>query len=163
MDRPSADAFLDAFGGRFYVPMSQPIVGWLPFGWGAYDGEPESLGLVVTLGPRRERCVVTTGVRPQSTTAIVHDLLFRRPEQSFRFPLTVERAKTRIAVQGRERVFTSYAYRGEAVATATVRDLYVTVQARSRHLAGLKLGLILPDALRDMLDSHPPTHTSQGS
>jgi hypothetical protein len=160
VDRPSADAFLDAFGGRFYVPVSQPIAGWLPFGWRAYDGEPESLGLVLTLGPRRERCVVRTGVRPESTTAIVHDLLFRRPEQSFRFPLTVERAKTRITVQGRERVFTSYSYRGEAVATAAVRDLYVTVQARSKDLAGLQLGLIEPGRLRDMLDSDVPTRTA---
>jgi hypothetical protein len=160
VDRPSADAFLDAFGGRFYVPVSQPIVGWLPFGWRAHDGEPESLGLVLSLGARRERCVVRTGVRPDSPLSIVHDLLFRRPEEPFRFPLTIERAKARIAVQGRERVFTSYCYRGETVATAAVRELHVTVQARTRLLAGLQLGLIEPGRLRDMLDSDAATDTA---
>jgi hypothetical protein len=160
VDRPSADAFLDAFGGRFYVPVSQPIAGWLPFGWRAHDGEAESLAFSLSLGPRRKRCVVRTGVRPERHWAIVHDLLFRRPEQSFRFPLTIERAKTRIPVQGRERVFTSYSYGGEMVATAAVRDLYVTVQAGSRDLAGLQLGLIEPHRLCHMLGSGAPTDTA---
>jgi hypothetical protein len=43
---------------------------------------------------------------------------------------------------------------------AAVRDLYVTVQARSKDLAGLQLGLIEPGRLRDMLDSDVPTHTA---
>ena len=70
MERPSADAFLEAFDGRFYVPVSEPIAGWMPFGWGAYDGEPESLGLALTLGPRKHRCVMRTGVRPDSARTV---------------------------------------------------------------------------------------------
>jgi hypothetical protein len=69
----------------------------------------------------------------------------------------VERGKTPIAVRGRERVFTSYSYRAETVATAAVRGLYVTVQCQSRLLAGLQLGLLEPDRLREMLHSGPPT------
>jgi hypothetical protein len=157
VDRPSADAFLDAFDGRFYAPVSHPIAGWLPFGWSAHDGQAESLALVLTLGSRRERCVVRTGLRPENPRMTVHALLFRRPDEPFRFPLTVERGKTRIAVQGRERVFTSYSYRAETVATAAVRGLYVTVQCQSRLLANLQLGLLDPDRLRDMLNTGPPT------
>jgi hypothetical protein len=155
VERPSADAFLEAFDGRFYVPVSQPIAGWVPFGWRADDGEPESLGLALTLGPKKRRCVVRTGVRPDSPRTIVHDLLFRAPMQDFRFPLTVERERARIVVEGRERVFTAYTYRGDTVATASVRGLSVTVQIRASLLPGLELGLIDPQQLREMLHAPP--------
>ncbi len=155
MERPSADAFLEAFDGRFYVPVSEPIAGWMPFGWGAYDGKPESLGLALTLGPRKRRCVMRTGVRPDSARTIVHDLLFRAPAQDFRFPLTVERERARIVVEGRERVFTAYTYRGDTVATASVRGLSVTVQIRTSLLPGLELGLIDPEQLHEMLQTQP--------
>ena len=155
MDRPSADAFLEAFDGRFYVPVSEPIAGWMPFGWAAYDGEPESLGLALTLGPKKRRCVVRTGVRPDSARTIVHDLLFRAPTQDFRFPLTVERKRARIVVEGRERVFTAYTYSGDTVATASVRGLSVTVQIRTSLLPALELGLIEPEQLREILQTQP--------
>lgn len=151
MDRPSADAFLEAFDGAFYGPVSAPIVGVMHAGWGAYDGRPSSLDLVVSLGPRNERVAIRTALWPLSTTKIVNDLLFRDPTRPFRFPILVERGNTRIAVDSRERVFTTYRYRQHVVATASIGSLSVALGSRARVLRSLRLGLLEPDHFRRLM------------
>jgi hypothetical protein len=153
VERASADEYLEAFGGRFYGPVAPPVVGSMHSDWGAYDGTPSSLGLVtsVAVGKRRERLVIRNSVFAESTTTFVHSLLFRDPTRPFRFPLLVERGRTRIPVDGRERVFTTYQYRGHAVATAEVRGLAVTVGCRVRLLAAVQLGTLEPEQLRQLI------------
>jgi hypothetical protein len=153
LERPSADAYLEAFGGRFYSVVAPPVVEAMHADWGTYDGTPSSLGLMVALAMRgrHERLAVRNRVSPESATAIVHDLLFRDPTRPFQFPLLVERGRTRIPVDGRERVFTTYTYRGHAIATADVRGLTVTVGCRSRLLPTLRLGTLEPEQLKQLI------------
>jgi hypothetical protein len=101
MERPSVDEFLDSFGGRFYGPLSPPIVDVMPSGWGAHDGRPSDLG--------------------------------------------------------RERVFTTYGYRGHAVATADIRDTSVTISCRASVLPELRLGVLEPEQVRE-LDRNADLH-----
>jgi hypothetical protein len=152
MDEPSLDDFLEVFGGRFYVPVSRPIVGWAVTGWHHYEGEPESLSLSLSLGPRPARVLMSASIDKVSPKDIVHDLIFAtNPHQPFRFPLTVEREKIRIAVDGRPRAFTGYRFRGHTAATVRIRDAYVTAQCRTRLLTGLRFEALEPDRLRQML------------
>lgn len=153
MERPSADAYLEAFGGRFYSPVSAPIVGSMSANWGVYDGAPSSLGLVLRLavGRQHERFTVRNGLASDSSTAIVHELLFRDPTRPFRFPILIERGRTRIPVDGRERAFTTYTYRDNVIATADVRGLAVTVGCRSRLLPAVRLGALEPEQLRQLM------------
>jgi hypothetical protein len=150
VDKPSADAFLDVFNDRFYAPSSPSIVGAMEFGWTGHDDRPDSLALLVSVGPKRERVVIRNGVSPEREMAIVHQLLFRDPTRPYRFPIVIERDKTRITLDGRERVFTSYSYRGQTVATAAVRGLTVTVECTTRLVQTLRLGPLEPDRFRQL-------------
>jgi hypothetical protein len=152
MIEPSPEDFLKVFGGRFYVPVSRPIVGWAVTGWHHYDGEPESLSLRLSLGPRRDPVSMSASIDKLSPKSVVHELLFATsPHRPFRFPLTVEREMMRIAVDGRPRVFTGYHFNGHTAATARIRDVYVTAQCRTRLLTGLSLGVLEPDRLRGLV------------
>jgi hypothetical protein len=153
VERPSADEYMEAFDGRFYGPTSPPAIGWMHSDWGAYDGEPSSLGLVTSLavGKQHESLVVRNSLSPESTTGIVHQLLFRDPTRPFRFPLLVEKGRARIPVDGRERVFTAYSHRGHTVAAADVRGVAITVTCRSRVLPAVRLARLELEQLRQMM------------
>jgi hypothetical protein len=144
---------MEAFDGRFYGPASPPVIASMHSDWGAYDGEPSSLGLVtsVAVGKRHERLLVRNSLSPESATGIVHQLLFRDPTRPFRFPLLVEKGRTRIPVDGRQRVFTAYSYRGHTVATADVRGLAITVSCRSRVLPAIRLARLELEQLEQMM------------
>jgi hypothetical protein len=151
VERPSADAFLEAFDGRFFGPVSPPIVGSLHSDWGAHDGQPSSLTLLLSVGHPAERVAVTNALWPTSARTIVHDLLFRDVIRPFHFPVVVERGKTRISVDGRERVFTTFNYRDDLVATAAIRGLHVAVRCGRRAVHKLQLGVQEPEQFRTLV------------
>jgi len=148
VQKPSADAFLEAFDNRFYVPVAPPVVGAMEFRWGAYDGRATKLGMILSVGRKRERVLVQASASPESTTVIVHDLLFHELTRPFRFPIVVDRGKAHVRVEDRDRVFTTYTYRANTVATAVIRDLAVMVGCRTHVLRSVRLGVLTPEEFR---------------
>jgi hypothetical protein len=107
------------------------------------------------VGSRRDRIVMNTSLYPDSPRGIVHDLLFHHDPYAPRFPLVVERTKTRIPIEGRERIFTSCSFntaprRRRRYAGATSRW-----SARTRLLSTVRLGLLEPDRFREMMREKP--------
>src|SRR5271155_4109 len=155
-ERPTADEYLQAFDGRILGPVvPENIVEVRPAGCGAYNGQPSQLALAFSTGPRKEEIVVQVGLWPDRITTILHDLLFggvRGPrwwETPPRFPLTIERGKTKVAVDGRERVFTTYTVQGRnACAMVSVRGLSVAVSCAPRRLNDLALATLDADEVR---------------
>jgi hypothetical protein len=143
---PTAEQRL-AFDGRIFAPTGpgnvvlRDSVGWS----GTPDSDP-SLNVSFLVGLGEDTVIVESSTdHGRSVGHILFYLMIDVTRQSEpRFPLLIKGDKTRIPVEGRERVFRIHEAREAVVDDAAIRGVEVLVRCSHSRLRTVELGLIDP-------------------